>query len=186
MWVMVPWALALGFAAIARLIESEEGQKKGTQRSIELCVGSCSATWLSEDGVLRVYAERTAIECYRLVVDCSTVPSIIPGEVDGWPVLIRMGSKEAASQRAGRLFAKRAVEIGYELRPVATKEGQISTITTDGDATQIYVEGPQISRRLIEEAHRLAEESGASVSIEPTSPLGPFGHQAACVVRFVG
>lgn len=183
MWAIFPWALAIGFAAFTRFFE---GERRGMdrKRSIEFCVGNCSAMWLAEDGVLRVYAERTDMECYRLVVDCGEVaPNLIPGEIDGWPVRIRMAEGERADQRAGRLFARRAVAMGYELRPTAS-DGQVSTVRSDGAGTTVLVEGAQISNRLVNEARRVADENGILSSIETVPPMGPFGHPAACIVRF--
>lgn len=187
MLVMAPWAFAVGFAVLARWLELEGEEEPSSRRSIEVCVGSCSALWLSEDGVLRVYAEETSVSCYRLVVDCSSVPSRIPGEIDGYPVRIRVSpDAESPDQQAARLYARKASELGYVLRPVRLPSGQISVLSSDqtDGSTTVLVEGARVSPELDRFAEESAEQAGVSVSQTLSRGLPPFGGYPAIAVRF--
>lgn len=188
MMVMAPWAIALGFAVVARWLEldqEEEGPRN--QKSIEVCVGSCSAMWFSEDGVLRVYAEETEVSCYRLVIDCSSIPhSSIPGEVDGYPVRIRISPEDTPDQRAARAYARRASEMGYVLRPVKTLTGQISVLSSDPESgrTVVLVEGLSVSPELDRFANETAASEGVSVSKRTNLGSRVLGEYPATVVSF--
>ncbi len=184
--VMAPWAMAIGFAMIARWLDQEEDERP-EQRSIELCVGSCSAMWLVKDGVLRVYAEQTSVECYRIVVDCTSVPSEqIPGEVDGFPVRIRVSTDETADQRAARAFAQQAAERGYVLRPVRNQEGQICVLSSDPSSrsTTVFVEGRAVSPELDQFAKEAASQEGVSVEQSVAEGMRPWGEYPARIVKF--
>lgn len=187
MMVMAPWAIALGFAVVARWLELDQEEDSKNRRSIEVCVGSCSAMWFSEDGVLRVYAEETDVSCYRLVIDCSSIPnSLIPGEVDGYPVRIRVAPGDSPDQRAARAYARRASEMGHVLRPVKTAAGQISVLSSDSETgrTVVLVEGLLVSPELDRFANEVAASEGVSVSKRNNLRSRILGEYPATIVSF--
>ncbi len=143
--------------------------------------------WLVEDGILRVYAEQTDLSCYRVVVDCTDLkPGLIPGEVDGYPVRIRVAPEEPADQKAARLFAQRAMSSGYSLRPVTTPSGQVSILipSASDQSTSVLIEGTQVSKDLEQHARQIAVDTGTKLSSDLDQGSRPMGRDPARIVRF--
>jgi len=86
--VLLPFGISL-FAAIFSDLSREREQKR--QRSIEVCTANCKATWLKEDGVLRVYQGTHDLACAQIVVEVDgQAPLHIPGNVEDHQVRIKM------------------------------------------------------------------------------------------------
>lgn len=86
--ILLPAALFLGSAI---LIDLAGGSAKRRTKSIEVCTAQLRAMWIKEDGIIRVYHEVCGLDCARIVVECTDeAPSSIPGEFDGYPVLVRL------------------------------------------------------------------------------------------------
>ena len=169
MTALIPWLMAVGVAVLSKL-SGEREKQKGKERSIEFCVANCSAAWLKEDGVLRVYAEQGEMSCQRITVECSDIPNGIPGEVDGWPVRIRvnerMGQEETNEQKAARLFAQVATEEGARLKPVHARDGKLHAIWNDPKSrtATLNIEGASLSPNLETQMKWIGELNGARVS----------------------
>lgn len=86
----------IGLLALALLSDQSYSRAPTSQnKSIEACTAVCQASWIKEDGVVKVYSEQISVNCARIVVEVDPGqgdPSL-PGEVDGHPVLIRLKSK---------------------------------------------------------------------------------------------
>lgn len=88
--IVVPIVGALGLAILSDALQQKIEEKK-LQKSIEICTANCSAQWLKEDGVVRVYHEHTELQCARIVVEISPMSHFRPpGDIQGHPVLVRL------------------------------------------------------------------------------------------------
>lgn len=167
MTALIPWLMAMGVAVLSKL--SGEREKK-RERSIEFCVANCSAAWLREDGVLRIYAEQGDMSCQRITVECSGIPEGIPGEVDGWPVRIRvnerMGQEETNEQKAARIFAQVATNEGAYIKPIHERGGKLHAILNDPKSrtSTINIEGASLSPDLEAQMKWISELNGVRVS----------------------
>lgn len=186
MLVLVPWLAALGLAVLQSLARTAEPRPR---RSVTACIGECTAMWIVEDGVLRVYAENSSVDCQRIVVDCSTVPSSIPGEVDGWPVRIRiderMGAEEAPEQKAARLFV-RVLAGRFDLLPMTTPDGRIvESVRTDPDhrRASFLVATQELPESVVTEARWICQVVGG-VRFSRRSQPAMLGHGPAVLVAF--
>ncbi len=89
---MFPILLPFGVSLFAAILSDLVGKRPQHQRrSIEVCTANCRATWLKEDGVLRVYQSKQDIMCAQIVVEVDGhAPLHIPGHVEDHPIRIRM------------------------------------------------------------------------------------------------
>lgn len=89
--ILLLWPI--GVLALALLSGQSYSRAPTSQKkNIEACTAVCQASWIKEDGVIKVYSEQISVSCARIVVEVDPRqgdPSL-PGEVDGHPVLIRL------------------------------------------------------------------------------------------------
>ncbi len=89
--ILWPIGVALGLAFLSDL--ASPATRQVHRKSIEVCTAMCQMHWLKEDGVVRVYSEVTHLNCSRIVVEIApgAVAPYVPGDVEGHPVVVRMG-----------------------------------------------------------------------------------------------
>lgn len=88
--LIVPAAAFIGAAILADAVSSARHPATHRQ-SIEACTADIRATWVKENGVIRVYHEISAVNCAQIIVECTAPPERpMPPEYGGHPVRLRL------------------------------------------------------------------------------------------------